>query len=201
MDAAKDLICSISWQTTTHNKLGEFLARKPVQMRLFAHLIYFISLGTVRTFARTAFVKLHHVIGERHWMILKQVRVLVLLIWAVAALSCSTIEKQVDKAIEPATQQPDRILVATFLPFGNPSNATSDISNRNNFLVFKRSFALSYNNERGTINWIAWRTTISDLGESLPRPQFEPDDDLPLTFKRTVPTDYSGSGYDRGHMV
>ena len=67
--------------------------------------------------------------------------------------------------------------------------------------MFKRSFALSYNNERGTINWAAWRTTINDLGDSLPRPQFAPDDTLPIGFKRISPSDYSGSGYDRGHMV
>jgi endonuclease G len=88
-----------------------------------------------------------------------------------------------------------------FLPFGDPSNATSDRSNKNNYLVLKRSFAFSYNNDRGTVNWIAWRTTMNDLGESLPRPQFEPDKYLPPGFKRIATTDYSGSGYDRGHMV
>ena len=51
------------------------------------------------------------------------------------------------------------------------------------------------------MNWIAWRTTSSDLGENLPRPDFEPDSDLPLVFNKVVPSDYSRSGYDRGHMV
>jgi endonuclease G len=166
-----------------------------------AHFVYFISPGTVTAFVRTAFVKLQHVIGERSWMILKQFRVLALLILALGGVSCSTIEQQVGKAIDPRSKQPGRTEVAELLPFGNPSNATRDISNRNNFLVFKRSFAFSYNNDRGTVNWVAWRTAISDLGNSLQRPQFEPDPDLPLTFKRIMPIDYSGSGYDRGHMV
>ena len=127
--------------------------------------------------------------------------VLVLLISGLFLTSCSTIEQQVNKVIEPKQQPADQARVSRFLPFGNPSNATADLSNRNNFLLFKRSFALSYDNDRGTLNWVAWRTTMDDLGESLPRPQFEPDPDLPLTFKKVTPMDYSGSGYDRGHMV
>ena len=115
--------------------------------------------------------------------------------------SCSTIEQQVNRVIEPQPQPPDRARISRLLPFGNPSNATSDFSNRNNFLLFKHSFVISYNNDRGTLNWTAWRTTVNDLGESLPRPQFEPDPDLPITFKKVTPMDYSGSGYDRGHMV
>jgi endonuclease G len=129
------------------------------------------------------------------------IRVLALLTATLAAVSCSTIEQQVNRVIEPKTQPADRERVAKFLPFGNPSGATADFTNRNNFLMFKRSFVLSYNSERGTLNWVAWRTTMDDLGESLPRPQFEPDPDLPLTFNKVVPTDYSSSGYDRGHMV
>jgi endonuclease G len=85
------------------------------------------------------------------------------------------------------------------LPFGNPSNA--DRSNRNNFLVLKHSFALSYNNDRGELNWTAWRTTIDDLGESVPRPSFAPDQNLPFALIRITPSDYNGSGFDRGHMV
>jgi len=128
-------------------------------------------------------------------------RVLALLTAMLMAVSCSTIEQRVNRVIEPKTQTADQQRVAKFLPFGNPSGATDDFTNRNNFLMFKHSFVLSYNSDRGTLNWVAWRTTMDDLGESLPRPQFEPDPDLPLTFKKVVPTDYSGSGYDRGHMV
>lgn len=131
----------------------------------------------------------------------RRFRVLALLLILLVLTSCSTIEQQVNRVIQTSQQPPDQTQVARLLPFGNPSNASADISNRNNFLLFKRSFVLSYNNDRGTANWIAWRTTINDLGESLPRPQFEPDPDLPLTFKKVTPMDYSGSGYDRGHMV
>jgi endonuclease G len=126
--------------------------------------------------------------------------VLGLLLITVLLGGCSTIEERADRIINPA-REPEPLRLAQLLPFGNPSNATGDISNKNNFLVLKRTFVLSYNNDRGTINWVAWRTNMNDLGESLPRPGFEPDADLPPSFKQILPTDYSRSGYDRGHMV
>jgi len=60
---------------------------------------------------------------------------------------------------------------------------------------------LSYNNSRGTLNWIAWRTRRADLGESRERPDFETDKTLPPNFTRARYYDYSGSGYQRGHML
>lgn len=87
------------------------------------------------------------------------------------------------------------------LPFGNPSNANADADNTENYLVPHNGFTLSYNNTRGTLNWVAWRTTAADLGERRERPLFRPDMSLPPNFRRVQYYDYSGSGYDRGHMV
>jgi endonuclease G len=85
------------------------------------------------------------------------------------------------------------------LPFGNPSNAGSE--DKDNYLIVHDGHLLSYNNSRGTLNWIAWKTTRADLGDHLPRHLFEPDPLLPGGFRRIAYYDYSGSGYDRGHMV
>jgi endonuclease G, mitochondrial len=87
------------------------------------------------------------------------------------------------------------------LPFGNPSNATADPANKDNFLLTHSGFTLSYNDSRGTLNWVAWRTTAADLGAKRERPLFRPDMSLPPSFRRVQYLDYSGSGYDRGHMV
>jgi endonuclease G len=87
------------------------------------------------------------------------------------------------------------------LRWGNPSGATADVSNRDNFLMKKPYYALSYNNTKGTPNWVSWRLAKEDLGGAsragLP---FLPDEELPAGFKKVVTREYSGSGFDRGHM-
>jgi endonuclease G, mitochondrial len=87
------------------------------------------------------------------------------------------------------------------LRWGNPSGATPDPSNRDNFLMKKTYYALSYNNTKGTPNWVSWRLTKEDVGPAsragLP---FLPDEELPPGFKKVVTREYAGSGFDRGHM-
>ena len=41
---------------------------------------------------------------------------------------------------------------------GNPSNATEEC-NADNYLMAKPYFALSYNNSKGTPNWVSWHLT------------------------------------------
>ena len=83
---------------------------------------------------------------------------------------------------------------------GNPSSATADPSRRDNYLMLKPYFDLSYNDSNGTPNWVSWRVTRDDLGEAPRKPTFDPDNSLPPGFKVAVHKDYSGSGFDRGHM-
>jgi len=86
------------------------------------------------------------------------------------------------------------------LALGNPSNATQSIANADNYLMVNNSYALSYNNSRGSANWVAWRIAASDFGEAERQNDFRPDPNLPKNFTRITPTDYTGSGYDRGHI-
>ena len=65
------------------------------------------------------------------------------------------------------------------LTMGNPSNATSDTSQKDNFLMEKPYFALSYNDGKGTPNWASWRLTEADLGAA-PRFPFHPDEERRL---------------------
>ncbi len=85
-----------------------------------------------------------------------------------------------------------------YLALGNPSNA--DASNQNNFLMVSTAYALSYNNSKGTANWVAWRIAESDFGIAERQDNFRPDPNLPKSFTRITPTDYTGSGFDRGHL-
>jgi endonuclease G len=83
---------------------------------------------------------------------------------------------------------------------GNPSGATPDPANKNNYLMPKPYYALSYNNATGTPNWVSWRVTRADLGDAPRKRIFDPDSELPPGFYHVTSRDYSGSGFDRGHM-
>ncbi|MDQ3714371.1 MAG: DNA/RNA non-specific endonuclease [Acidobacteriota bacterium] len=87
------------------------------------------------------------------------------------------------------------------LLLGNPSNATSDVANENNYLMLKPQYSLSYNRSRATANWVAWRLDASWIGNAPRQDDFRPDETLPAGWYRVLDSDYSGSGYDRGHMV
>jgi endonuclease G len=87
------------------------------------------------------------------------------------------------------------------LTMGNPTDATADVNNPNNYLMEKPEYALSYNRERGTANWVSWHLDDTWVG-SLPRVDtFRPDPQVPSDWYRVQASDYFGSGFDRGHMV
>ena len=87
------------------------------------------------------------------------------------------------------------------LLLGNPSGATTDIANENNYLIFKPQYSLSYNRSRATANWVAWRLDSTWIGTAPRQDDFRPDPALPAGWFQVQTSDYSGSGYDRGHMT
>ncbi|HXH69007.1 MAG TPA: DNA/RNA non-specific endonuclease [Pyrinomonadaceae bacterium] len=87
------------------------------------------------------------------------------------------------------------------LLLGNPTNATTDIANENNYLMIKPQYSLSYNRSKAEANWVAWRLDASWLGSTPRQDDFRPDPQLPADWYHVLPEDYSGSGYDRGHMT
>jgi DNA/RNA endonuclease G (NUC1) len=82
---------------------------------------------------------------------------------------------------------------------GNPSSATADPTNHNHYLIRRAQYALDYSDNNGDPNWVSWNLTSGDVGSS-GRSSFIPDPDLPSGFYALVTGDYTGSGYDRGHM-
>ncbi len=87
------------------------------------------------------------------------------------------------------------------LALGNPSGATSDPSNENNFLVVGKYSAFSYNRERAATNWVSWRLVREHMGKIERQNDFRPDDRLPNNFEKIMPFDYADKIYDRGHML
>lgn len=84
---------------------------------------------------------------------------------------------------------------------GNPSGAAADAASPDNYLIERPGYALSYNRSRGTPNWVSWHLNRSALGDTQRKNDFRPDDSLPGGWYRVTPSDYTGSGFDRGHMT
>lgn len=86
------------------------------------------------------------------------------------------------------------------LILGNPSGATPDVANENNYLMPKPQYTISYNRSKATPNWVAWRLDSSWIGTTPRQDTYRPDPALPAGWYQVQDFDYSGSGYDRGHM-
>jgi DNA/RNA endonuclease G (NUC1) len=90
--------------------------------------------------------------------------------------------------------------VAYQMLLGNPSNTTADTNNHNHFLIQREVEALDYSDTLRQPNWASWHLSAADLGSSGRSDAFAGDTNLPSNFYWVKAGDYSGSGYDRGHM-
>ncbi|NHC41585.1 DNA/RNA non-specific endonuclease [Bacillus sp. MM2020_1] len=84
---------------------------------------------------------------------------------------------------------------------GNPSGATSNTSNSNNYLMVKPQYDLSYNNSKHEPNWVSWHLGSTDLGSTPRQDDFRVDTTLPAGWYQVTASEFSGSGFDRGHMT
>jgi endonuclease G len=85
------------------------------------------------------------------------------------------------------------------LALGNPSGATANTSSPNNYLLTKAQYTLSYNRDQGKPNWVSWHLSSGWLGSAPRQDDFRADDDLPSAWYQVQASDYTGSGFDRGH--
>lgn len=91
---------------------------------------------------------------------------------------------------------------AEHLLMGNPSGATTDTNNPNNYLMEKIQYVLSYSRDRGTPNWVSWHLDSSWITGAADRQNdFRPDPAVPAGWYRVQAGDYQGSGFDRGHIT
>ncbi len=76
----------------------------------------------------------------------------------------------------------------------------SSTSDPNSYLSVKSGYVLSYNSGRKVPNWVSWELTTAYLGGIDRQDDFRVDNTLPSSLPQAQLSDYSGSGYDRGHM-
>ncbi len=85
------------------------------------------------------------------------------------------------------------------LSLGNPSDAQASFLTPNNYLIDRPQYTLSFNNEKGIPNWVSWHLDRSWLGTASRNESFITDIAVPVEWKRVTTSDYTGSGFDRGH--
>ncbi len=86
------------------------------------------------------------------------------------------------------------------MALGNPSGATTATSNVNNYLMVKSQFALSYNDGKGMANWVSWHLSRAWKGSEVRCDCFTQDATLPTGYYRASTSNYTGTGFDRGHL-
>jgi endonuclease G, mitochondrial len=86
------------------------------------------------------------------------------------------------------------------LALGNPSNAVTNTSYSDNYLMVKNAFTLSYNKNKGIANWVSWHLSTAWQGDTQRQNDFRPDPSLPQNWYEVTPSDYARSGFDRGHL-
>ena len=86
------------------------------------------------------------------------------------------------------------------LAMGNPTNAITNTNSPNNYLLVKSQYALSYNNSKGTANWVSWHLNSAWMGSVSRCDCFSIDNTLPSNFFRATTSNYTGTGFDRGHQ-
>jgi len=82
--------------------------------------------------------------------------------------------------------------------FGDPTPANA--STPNDFLITRPQYVISYNQSRGTPNWVAYELDNRQFGPEDRCNCFTADPNLP-SDKQIFTSDYTNGGYDRGHMA
>jgi len=117
------------------------------------------------------------------------------------AITSAGTSYSVERTFTTASESP-ALVDNDHLLLGNPTGATTNMVNANNYLMVKPQYCLSYNNSKRTANWVAWHLNSSWLGGVSRQGDFRADYTLPDTWYRVTESDYyySQYGFDRGHM-
>ena len=83
--------------------------------------------------------------------------------------------------------------------FGNPSNASTNSVQTENYLIDQKYYVQAYSSSRGTPNWVSWHLGATSTGSTSRLDNFANFTGLPTGYYQVLSNSYSGSGFDRGH--
>ena len=96
------------------------------------------------------------------------------------------------------SNQPTTLNRTDNLALGNPSEAANN--DPDNYLISRPQYTLSYSRNRGIANWVSWHLSTAWKGNSQRTDAFRPDPLIPTGWYAARTSDYTNSGFDRGHL-
>jgi DNA/RNA endonuclease G (NUC1) len=119
------------------------------------------------------------------------------LVTAVAAGSTGIIATSSNGKADTATVVVQSIDYLNHVEFGTPGDGNPS----NEIILVKPQYITSYSPARGGPNWVAWNLNATHFGGADRCNCFSADAQLPDSVYHVVTSDYTGSGFSRGHMV
>ena len=86
------------------------------------------------------------------------------------------------------------------LAMGNPSGATANVGNPNNYLLVKTQYTSAYDDSRKSPKWVSWHLSSAWKGGAARCDCFNSDATLPAGWQKVTTGDYTNNNFTRGHM-
>jgi endonuclease G, mitochondrial len=98
---------------------------------------------------------------------------------------------------EPSLYTYPSAIFRSHVEFGTPGDGSAT----NDYVVHRTTHSFSHNCVEGGPNWVSWNLNKTHYGDAPRGSTFYADGGLPTGCYRVVSSDYTNSGYSRGHMV
>jgi len=119
------------------------------------------------------------------------------LVSAVAGGTATIIATAATGAADSALVTVQAVEYLDHVEFGTPADGAPG----DEIVLAKVQYVTSYSPVRGGPNWVSWNLNTTHFAGAARCDCFSPDAALPDSVYHVVTSDYTGSGYSRGHMV